>query len=77
MWSQSGGRSGACSYHGGETSNTYDGPYSTPDSTYGGPSGGGVDLGPGNGSTVVCRDGSISHSGGIQGACSHHGGVSP
>jgi hypothetical protein len=77
MWSHSGGRSGACSYHGGETSNTYDGSYSTPDSTYGGPSGGGVDLGPGNGSTVVCRDGSISHSGGIQGACSHHGGVGP
>jgi hypothetical protein len=77
MWSQSGGRSGACSYHGGETSNTYDGSYSTPDSTYGGPSGGGADLGPGNGSTVVCQDGSISHSGGIQGACSHHGGVGP
>ena len=30
---------------------------------------------PGNGYTVVCADGSISHSGGIQGACSHHGGV--
>jgi hypothetical protein len=29
----------------------------------------------GNGSTVQCSDGSYSHSGGIQGACSHHGGV--
>jgi hypothetical protein len=76
-WSHSGGRSGACSYHGVETNNTYDGSYSTPDATNGGSSGGGVDLGPGNGSTVVCRDGSISHSGGIQGACSHHGGVGP
>jgi hypothetical protein len=30
----------------------------------------------GNGSIVQCNDGSYSHSGGIQGACSHHGGVS-
>ena len=29
----------------------------------------------GNGSTVQCEDGTYSHSGGIQGACSHHGGV--
>ena len=29
----------------------------------------------GTGSTVRCRDGSYSHSGGRQGACSHHGGV--
>jgi hypothetical protein len=29
----------------------------------------------GNGSTVQCADGSYSQSGGIQGACSHHGGV--
>jgi hypothetical protein len=29
----------------------------------------------GNGATVQCADGSFSHSGGIQGACSHHGGV--
>jgi hypothetical protein len=29
----------------------------------------------GNGSTVQCSDGSYSHSGGVQGACSHHGGV--
>jgi hypothetical protein len=28
----------------------------------------------GNGYVVVCRDGWISHSGGIQGACSSHGG---
>jgi hypothetical protein len=29
----------------------------------------------GNGSVVQCEDGTYSHSGGIQGACSHHGGV--
>jgi hypothetical protein len=29
----------------------------------------------GNGTTVQCADGTYSHSGGIQGACSHHGGV--
>jgi hypothetical protein len=29
----------------------------------------------GNGSVVQCTDGTYSHSGGIQGACSHHGGV--
>ncbi|HEY4278967.1 MAG TPA: hypothetical protein VGM91_12135 [Conexibacter sp.] len=30
----------------------------------------------GRGSTVMCADGEYSRSGGIQGACSHHGGVS-
>jgi hypothetical protein len=34
-------------------------------------------LPPGNGYPVRCNDGSISTSGGIQGACSHHGGVAP
>lgn len=29
----------------------------------------------GNGSTVQCSDGTYSQSGGIRGACSHHGGV--
>lgn len=29
----------------------------------------------GNGYAVRCADGEISHSGGIQGACSHHGGL--
>ena len=29
----------------------------------------------GNGYRVQCTDGTYSHSGGIQGACSHHGGV--
>lgn len=29
----------------------------------------------GNGTTVQCADGTYSQSGGIQGACSHHGGV--
>ena len=33
-------------------------------------------IGDGNGYAVFCNDGSISNSGGIQGACSHHGGVS-
>lgn len=32
-------------------------------------------IGPGNGYPVICNDGSISNSGGIQGACSWHGGV--
>ncbi len=31
----------------------------------------------GNGSVVQCADGTYSHSGGIQGACSHHGGEAP
>jgi hypothetical protein len=35
----------------------------------------GIYLSPGTGSAVVCNDGSISTSGGKQGACSHHGGV--
>lgn len=34
-----------------------------------------VDLDPSNGYTVLCNDGWVSESGGIQGACSHHGGV--
>jgi hypothetical protein len=32
--------------------------------------------GGGNGYTVICNDGWVSESGGLQGACSHHGGVS-
>lgn len=44
----------------------------------------GVDVSPylehstgstGSGYRVVCADGSVSHSGGKQGACSHHGGL--
>lgn len=31
-------------------------------------------YGSGNGYPVVCADGTLSDSGGIQGACSHHGG---
>jgi hypothetical protein len=77
-WSHSGGLPGACSYHGGESGNTYSGSssggYDSGSGGYSG-SGSGTDLGPGNGYTVPCADGSISHSGGIQGACSHHGGV--
>jgi hypothetical protein len=78
MWSHSGGLQGACSYHGGESSNVYSGSsskdYGSGSNGYDG-SGSGTDLGPANGYTVTCADGSISHSGGIQGACSHHGGV--
>ena len=33
------------------------------------------DFGSGNGYVVECEDGTMSDSGGIQGACSHHGGV--
>jgi hypothetical protein len=72
MWSHSGGRPGACSWHGGETNNVYSGSVSAPSDDYGND---GTDLGPGNGYTVICADGSISHSGGISGACSWHGGV--
>ncbi len=32
-------------------------------------------FGSGNGYPVTCADGTVSDSGGIQGACSHHGGV--
>lgn len=34
-------------------------------------------FGTGNGTVVQCQDGTLSDSGGIQGACSHHGGVGP
>lgn len=33
------------------------------------------DFGSGSGYVVTCADGTLSDSGGIQGACSHHGGV--
>lgn len=33
------------------------------------------DFGEGSGYVVECVDGTLSDSGGIQGACSHHGGV--
>jgi hypothetical protein len=35
------------------------------------------DYGSGDGYPVICNDGTMSDSGGIQGACSHHGGVAP
>lgn len=66
-----------------DSSNPYTNPYDGPDSSVGD----GADSSfcnthdcipnyeNGNGSTVQCADGSYSHSGGIQGACSHHGGV--
>jgi hypothetical protein len=78
MWSHSGGLQGACSSHGGETGNTSDGSsdgggYVAPPTPAPSP----AVIGPGNGYAVTCADGSISNSGGIQGACSHHGGVGP
>ena len=42
----------------------------------GGGSGSGTIPG-GSGYQVTCADGTISNSGGIQGACSHHGGEAP
>jgi hypothetical protein len=77
-WSHSGGIQGACSGPGGDAGggsdagNFLDGGYTD---KY--PSGDGYteDYGNGNGYTVVCADGTLSDSGGIQGACSHHGGV--
>lgn len=72
MWSHSGGRPGACSYHGGVS-----GGQANNDGTSvpGSSNGYTQDYGSGNGYTVVCADGTVSDSGGIQGACSHHGGV--
>jgi hypothetical protein len=72
-WSQSGGLSGACSYHVGETGNTDGGSDSSGSSGYA-PA---PTIGSGNSYAVTCADGTISDSGGIQGACSYHGGVSP
>jgi hypothetical protein len=43
--------------------------------SYGGGSGEGGEIQGGTGYDVYCVDGTISHSGGIQGACSWHGGV--
>lgn len=73
MWSHSGGRPGACSYHGGVADGSSGGGSYEPD--YGTGSDYTEDYGNGNGYTVVCADGTTSDSGGIQGACSHHGGV--
>jgi hypothetical protein len=73
MYSQSGGRPGACSGHGGvgdgDTS-SYDAP--EPDS------GAGDEIpnyDNGTGYRVQCADGMYSQSGGRSGACSGHGGV--
>lgn len=35
-----------------------------------------VNVDPGTGYMVICKDGWVSYSGGKQGACSHHGGIS-
>ena len=69
MWSQSGGRPGACSSHGGDAYGSSSGTDS------GSGTGHTQDYGYGNGYPVTCADGTLSDSGGIQGACSHHGGV--
>ena len=100
-WSHSGGLSGACSDHGGESGTSGASPPPTPPSAQvpspaptpsPGPSEG---LGSfshsgdaqfcathacianfpnGNGTVVQCTDGEWSHSGGLSGACSDHGG---
>jgi hypothetical protein len=77
-WSHSGGIQGACSGHSGEAGgasdagNSLDSGYTD---NYGSDDGYTEDYGSGNGYTVTCADGTLSDSGGIQGACSHHGGV--
>lgn len=45
------------------------------DDSYRDDSGDKINGGKGNGYAVKCSNGKISHSGGIHGACSHHGGV--
>jgi hypothetical protein len=69
MWSHSGGQPGACSYHRGVAGGTRSDEYGYPDT------GATEDYGSGNGYPVICADGTLSDSGGIQGACSHHRGV--
>jgi hypothetical protein len=48
---------------------------SVPDTSSTPPGGNIPNYDNGNGYRVQCADGTFSHSGGIQGACSHHGGV--
>jgi hypothetical protein len=87
-WSHSGGESGACSDHGGETANTAGGSSFSPSpSPASPPAPSGVsdfcsahtcipNFYNGDGYIVQCQDGEWSHSGGEPGACSYHGGVS-
>jgi hypothetical protein len=49
----------------------------TPSPSYPNPSNEIPNYPNGNGYPVQCNDGQWSQSGGIQGACSHHGGVAP
>ena len=48
---------------------------SVPDTSSTPPGGNIPNYDNGRGSRVQCADGTYSHSGGIQGACSHHGGI--
>jgi hypothetical protein len=48
---------------------------SVPDTSSTPPGGNIPNYDNGNGYRVQCDDGTYSHSGGIQGACSHHGGI--
>ena len=74
MYSQSGGRPGACSGHGGVGYDADDDSPETPEPDYG--AGNEIpNYENGTGSRVQCADGMYSQSGGRPGACSGHGGV--
>jgi hypothetical protein len=85
-WAHSGGESGACSGHGGESGTGWSEPGfgSGGNATAQKPSAPGTDFCAshtcipsfyeGRGSIVQCQDGEWSHSGGEPGACSGHGG---
>ena len=72
-WSDSGGIQGACSDHGGELNGVSAPPAATGGSGYV-PYPTIPNYSNGNGYPVECADGTWSDSGGIQGACSDHGG---
>jgi hypothetical protein len=75
MYSQSGGRPGACSGHGGVGDDpSDDGSPEAPEPDYG--TGNEIpNYENGTGYRVQCADGMYSQSGGRPGACSGHGGV--
>jgi hypothetical protein len=60
---------------GGSAPNDATPSYSVPDTSSTPPGENIPNYDNGNGYRVQCADGTFSHSGGIQGACSHHGGV--
>jgi hypothetical protein len=79
-WSHSGGRPGACSDHGGESSGTSPSAPPAPPSDNMPPSAGNgytiPDSSPGSPPSYgQCADGSTTQNAGHPGACSHHGGL--